>query len=314
MAVVPDACNCVDVAADLVWVGDVVGQPVTSHHHLVGGMSSIVVRCEFARETERAPDPLVLRVITDTGLLQREPDVIAREAEALRILRPSDLHAPEVIGSHYSPDVGRLLMTWCPGRMIIQRTPLEHRVEDLADLAAAIATTPLPAGHALGPWWSWADDGAEPPPWGDAGLWREAIELHRSRPAPSLPDDKVVLLHRDFHPLNVLWVHDRAARASVVDWVNACVGHPHAELGHCRWNLAVTVGPDAPGVFLDRYLEQTSDRGYGDYDIWWDIDSLLDKLPGPFGTSGWRAVGRTDLSSDRVAAVSETFLRSVLTR
>lgn len=107
----------------------------------------------------------------------------------------------------------------------------------------------------------------------------------------------------------MLW---SAQTAAVVDWVNACVGHPHAELGHCRWNLAVTVGVDAADRFLGSYLELTDDRGYGAYDRWWDLDSLLDKVPGPLDVSAWHAVGRSDLTEERVAQATDTFLRSVV--
>ncbi len=299
-----DSCRCHDLVADLAWAAEAVGSPVVAHDHLVGGISSTVLRCRFA---DRA-DPLVLRVIDDRALLAREPDIIDREAEALGILARSTLVTPALIASHDAPDVGRLLMTWLEGRIVIDREDLDQRVPAVAALAAEIAATPLPAGHRLSPWRSWARANPEPPSWGDAGLWRHAIAFHRAGEPPSLTDGAVVLLHRDLHPLNILWSDGPA----VVDWVNACVGHPHAELGHCRWNLAVTAGPVAADRFLDHYMELTDDRAYGPYSRWWDVDSLLDKLPGPGATSAWRAVGRADLTTDRVAAATDAFLRRVL--
>ncbi len=301
-----DSCRCDDVAADLVWVAEAVGAPVATHRHLVGGISSTVIRCEFAAGV----DPLALRVLDDRELLAREPDIIEREAEALRILarQLSEVRAPSLVAAEYSPDVGRLLMTWVEGRMIVDTDGLHDVVSDLAGAAADIAATPLPDGHRLSPWRSWARPDPEPPTWGDHGLWREAIAVHCAQDSPTLDGGAVTLLHRDLHPLNVLWTDT----PGVVDWVNACVGHPHAELAHCRWNLAVTAGFDVADRFVERYFELTADRGYGTYDRWWDVDSMLDKVPGPPGTAGWHAVGRTDITTHRVATITDSFLRAAL--
>ena len=288
----------------MAWAAEAVGSPVVAHVHLVGGIASTVLCCRF----EDRVAPLVLRVIDDRSLLAREPDIIDREAEALRILDAAPLRAPSLVAAEYSPEVGRLLMTWVGGRIVIRRDDLEPRVLALASVAADIAATPLPVGHRLSAWRSWARSDLSPPRWGDRGLWSEAIARYQDRPPPAPPAGGPMLLHRDLHPLNVLW----SGRPTVVDWVNACVGHPHAELGHCRWNLAVTVEPEAADRFLDHYLTLTADRGFGSFDPWWDIDSLLDKLPGPADTAGWSAVGRNDLTSEHVAATTDRFLRSVL--
>ncbi len=254
-------------------------------------------------------EPVVLRLIDDEALLQRELDIIDREAEALRILAAARMPAPKLVAAHYTPSLGRLLMTWVDGSIVIDRAGLTRCVDDLAAVAADIAATPLPTSHRLSPWRSWAAADPQPPRWGDVALWSDAIAFHRSAAAP--PAAAEVLLHRDLHPLNILWCGGAPA---VVDWVNACVGHPHAELGHCRWNLAATTDVEVADRFLARYLRRTAERGYGDYDPWWDVDSLLDKLPGPAETSAWHAVGRPDLTERHVASASDAFLRSVLRR
>ena len=299
------------IADHIAWVEAAVGDQVVAHDHLLGGISSTVLHCRFAARD----DSLVLRVIDDQGLLRREPDVIDREAEALRILATSPVgpRTPELVAAEYRPEVGRVLMTRLDGRIVIDRVGLGQRIDELAAIAADIAATPLPDGHRLGGWWSWVRPVPAPPAWGDEGLWTEALDVHRCGPPAVVHDRAPVLLHRDFHPLNILWPSGRAASPAVVDWVNACVGHPHAELGHCRWNLAVTVGLEAADRFLDRYLAATADRGVGPYDRWWDIDSLLDKVPGPITTTAWLAVGRHDMTDEHVTSTTDAFLRSVLT-
>jgi len=64
--------------------------------------------------------------------------------------------------------------------------------------------------------------------------------------------------------------------------------------------------------FSRPYTKLTDERVYGSYERWWDIDSLLDKLNGPLGTSAWQAVGRSDLTFERVATATDAFLRAVL--
>jgi len=302
------------------WAEEQVGSRVVEAWRLVGGMSSTVVGCRFAEA-----DPAVLRIIDNAEWLQREPYLIDQEAEGLRLLESSPVNAPRLIaasaGGVGGDGVGRLLMSWLDGAMIVDADHLRSRVEVLAEVAADIAATPLPFAHGLLPWRSWVGAAVTPPKWGDRELWAEAIARHRAGSRPVWPEP--VLLHRDFHPLNVLWPApdgaegdpdnpvDGRARPSVVDWVNACVGHPHAELAHCRWNLAVTVDLDAADAFLARYLTRT-EASYGLYDPWWDLDSILDKVAGPFGTEGWQAVGRTDIDQPAVITATETLLRSVL--
>ena len=197
------------------------------------------------------------------------------------------------------------MMTWLPGHMRAGSAEAAERAHELAAIAVAIAAAPLQSGHSFPPWRSWAPPEPSPPVWGDTALWRDAIDRFRSQDAPFA--EKNVLLHRDLHPLNVLWVGNDVS--GVVDWVNACVGHPHAELGHCRWNLTVLAGKDTAGDFLSTYLAQT---GTGPYDSWWDLAAVMGLLPDPPGVSGWHAAGRTDLTQPAVITRTEEFLRAAL--
>ena len=131
------------------------------------------------------------------------------------------------------------------------------------------------------------------------------IAAYQSMPVPVT--DRLVLLHRDFHPLNVLWVDGHPA--GVVDWVNACVGHPHADLGHCRWNLRVLVNSDAADSFLHTYVGMTRT---GEYSRWWDIAAVMGFLPGPLGTTAWNEAGRSDLGREFAVGATEHFLRAAL--
>ena len=62
-------------------------------------------------------------------------------------------------------------------------------------------------------------------------------------------------------------------------------------------------------AFLAEYVART---GGHLYDRWWDVAAVIGLLPGPIGTSGWRAVGRRDLTDRRVIESTEAFLRAAL--
>lgn len=267
---------------------------------MVGGMSSQVYRCWCDDGSE-----FVLRHITDTAWLEREPRLISNEAHTLDLLATSELMAPRHIASN--PEAGMLLMTLLPGETVSDSARLHSSSTQLADLATQIAAVELPHGHGLQPWRPWVNPDPAPPAWGDRSLWTEAIDWFNHTDPPELLVPS--LLHRDLHPLNVLWHGTEIV--GVVDWVNACVGHPHAELGHCRWNLAVLAGLDAAESFLDAYMASSTPDVYGHY---WDIAPVLSFLPGPIGLTGWHAVGRTDLTPDVVIERTEQLLRSALAR
>lgn len=283
----------------VVWIETAIGAPIARTVRLPGGMSSQVHRCWLADGTS-----VVVRHITDRDWLSREPYLIASEATALELLRETTVPAPEYIASDEVS--GRLMMSFVEGEMVTGAAGLSSRLSDLATLVHRIGSVDLPHDHGLVRWRPWAPASIDPPGWGDDRLWREAIDAFVSIEPP---EGKLSLLHRDFHPLNVLW--NGRIVSGVVDWVNACVGHPHAELGHCRWNLAVLAGPEAADAFLHVYLSISDDAAYTPY---WDLATVIGLLPGPIGLSGWHAIGRTDVTQQSVVTATEDFLVSALRR
>ena len=296
------------------WVESVTNRLVERSEPLLGGMSSLVQRCWLSDGSS-----VVVRHITDRDWLAREPGLIDRESTAMELLAEARLSghrltAPTHLASE--PEAGLLLMSWLPGQVQTDGKFLAEHVSSIANAAAVIAAVPLSltatlssatGGDRLGAWQSWVSESPEPPAWGDKKLWLRAIEIYTNQPVPT--NNRAVLLHRDLHPLNVLW--SGGELTGVVDWVNACIGHPHAELGHCRWNLAVLAGQEAADEFLDCYLGAVDLDGES-YDPWWDLASVLGLLPGPLGVSGWHAVGRTDLTLGKVVQTTEAFLSTAV--
>jgi aminoglycoside phosphotransferase (APT) family kinase protein len=80
-------------------------------------------------------------------------------------------------------------------------------------------------------------------------------------------------LHRDHHPMNVLW--SDGAISGVVDWVNACAGPLPVDLAHCRVNVAAMYGVDAAEVLRQEWERLSADA----YDPMWDLFTLLSMVP-----------------------------------
>ena len=198
-----------------------------------------------------AIDGLVLRWYEGGSFLEVEPDAVVREVAALTALAGTRVPAPRLVA--WSPDPAAVLMTLVPG---------EHRLD--AAGASAVLTV-LDAIHAVdpGPFAAWSYRGyheghdlPRPRWWRDARLWDRALALSAARPSSVAPG----VIHRDFHPGNVLWVGSEIS--GVVDWGNACLGPAAFDLAHYRVNVATLVGPGL-----------TDERFPGD--PIWDLEAAL---------------------------------------
>ncbi len=81
---------------------------------------------------------------------------------------------------------------------------------------------------------------------------REALVAHWPLTEPNTR----VLLHGDFWPGNVMWKDGQLA--AVIDWEDAAIGDPLADLANCRLELLWMFGADAMRAFTDRYTLVTS--------------------------------------------------------
>ena len=74
--------------------------------------------------------------------------------------------------------------------------------------------------------------------------------LSSGRALPALPEPQV-LLHGDFWPGNILWRDQRIA--AVIDWEDAAIGDPLADVAGCRVELLWHAGEDARNAFTGHY-------------------------------------------------------------
>ncbi len=73
---------------------------------------------------------------------------------------------------------------------------------------------------------------------------------------PGWEPNRSVLVHGDYWPGNVIW--QAGTLAAVIDWEDACLGDPLADLAAARVELACAYGNGAMERFTNSYLEATS--------------------------------------------------------
>ncbi len=184
-----------------------------------------------------------------------------RRVTALPVPTPEPL-AVDAMGRHVgSPTI---LMTRLLGRPVL-RPSVPSWIDGLANTLRSIASNGALDVQDLPTAESWRDPALPRPDWfADAGLWMAANDRADAGLIGSTPR----LLHRDFHPGNVLW--DRGLVSGVVDWLHACLGPIEIDIASCRVNIALTAGLEA----ADEFVVALGELG-ATYDRAWDLDKVL---------------------------------------
>jgi aminoglycoside phosphotransferase (APT) family kinase protein len=213
---------------------------------------------------------LVLRRWARPEWRTEDPDMTAhREARTLELLSTaSGVPAPRVVAADPDAehcDVPSLLLTRLPGRPPGLPSDMDAFVAQLAGTAAAIHAL---AGGGIPPFRRYyAIEQLAPPRWARRPeTFERAVEIAAAEPPPG----RSGFIHRDYHPENTLW--SRGRLTGVVDWTSASHGPLAVDLGHMRWNLAVSYGLDVADAFLER-ADAGPDQPY------WDLATALDVLP-----------------------------------
>ena len=231
----------------LAWAAARLGGPVISARALRGGMSSAVhvLAVEHADGERRQA---VLRRYVRPELNAEDPGIAAREARALRVAEAAAVPTPLLLAvdpTGAEAGAPAVLMSRLPGRVDWWPSDPGRWLAGMAGLLPRIHAAPLPPAGMLGPFAPYPQASYQPPSWARyPRVWRRAAEICHG-PPPGLP---TVLVHRDFHPGNVLWWRGRIS--GVVDWQAVCTGPAVADVAHCRVNL-LTLGADAAGRFTD---------------------------------------------------------------
>jgi aminoglycoside phosphotransferase (APT) family kinase protein len=254
----------------LAWVEQTLGSSarVVGWKRLTGGLTSIVHRLTVERNGCR--EEYVLRWwVPDSEWEQWIARAVPLEAAVLTKLEASDIPAPRVIGSTTDTALGgpAILMTRLPGKMQLMPRDRERWLRQMAQMLARIHALPVDSK----PFESWLDRSqlSPPPDASRADIWREAIALVAEERTPT----RTCFLHRDYQHFNMLWSRERLT--GVVDWIEACVGPPEADVGHCRLNLTVLFSAGVADRFRAIYEVESGHR----VDAWWDVHALLSYGP-----------------------------------
>jgi aminoglycoside phosphotransferase (APT) family kinase protein len=271
-------------ARAIAWCEAVTGGRVANVAALDGGTSSAIHALDLA--DGRA---LVLRRYVREDWLAEEPDVPYREPTVLELLRDRPLPTPRLVAADPTgAGAGdpALLMTRLPGAIVWAPADLDAFLRGLAALLPPIHATP--ADPRLPDYRPYALETDRPPAWTERPhVWERGFAVFDEPP----PGDERRFIHRDFHPGNVLW--SDGAVSGVVDWANASIGNPSADVGHCRMNLAGVLGLAAADSFLELC-------GIADYHPYWDIVAALG--------------GFDEATLSRWTPVEEEFLARAVTR
>lgn len=288
------------------WVESVIGPGahVTSVRRLRGGVSSAVhaLTVKQGGQTSR----LVLRRFVRADWVAREPDIARREAAALRLLARSNVPAPRLIAvdeDNSTAGVPSVLMTRLPGRTVLASSDVDSWLQQMTDMLPRIHAA-RPTAAEL-PWrYEPYNDPAtlRAPDWSKRPCdWEVALAVAKG----NRPGDGEHLIHRDYHPANLLWLRSRIS--GVADWVNACRGPAGVDIGHCRRNLALLHGVAVADRFLDYCLD------WAHYDPYWDIITLTDWLPEAETYAGWPDLG-VDVTTANVRARADEYVASLIAR
>ena len=252
-------------SAILDWVSALTGSTAVPAGEPLAGASTATIW------PVRADAEQVIVKVYDLGIEEIGADDVERDARAMRAAAELGLTAPRLLAE--DPLGERLgdpaiVMTRLAGEPRAHgRDDPDGWVDGLADVLIAVAQAGRPAQwlHDRRPWFHLP---VEPPSWaGDPGPWRSMNDML----AAPLPSGPIGFIHRDFHPLNVVW--DGGSPVGLVDWVNGCLGPIESDIACCRFNIA-SADDGLDGLALaDRFLQRCLDAGLTWHPLW-DLEWL----------------------------------------
>ncbi len=238
----------------------------------------------------------VVRIFDAQRWEEDTADLSNRETVVLEALLASKLATPEPMAT--LPGNG-VVMSFLPGAVNLPTEPDSTWLTQLAVALTEIHASEITVPYHYESWNNFEPD-TSPSWWTDAVQWNRAQALHKQK--VSAP---VVFIHRDYHPLNLLWQGNRVC--GVVDWINGCMGPAHVDISHCRLNLALMYGMQAADGFRDAY-QQLNPRWL--YQPYWDLDAAFGAMPNPKVYPPWETFGLTGLNEqiirERLIALVES--------
>lgn len=251
----------------------------------------------------------VLRLYDNQEWLATEPDLCEHEAHALMVAQSAKVRTPNLIA--YEPDasvagVAVLLMSHLDGDVWLTPTDMNDWLQQAADALAKIHQLTVPDFQ----WQHFRyvrQNKLRVPTWTDyPQVWQSLIDLIQ-QPEPDTPQH---FIHRDYHQTNFLWQNGKLT--GVVDWINACIGVAHVDVGHMRVNLALLYSVETADAFLRAY--QRANPAY-EYHPYWDAMTLIDATlyddQAPSIYRPWLDFGITNITDEAVQERTEQLAQAI---
>ena len=246
------------------------GRRLLRSWRLRGGVSAEVTALEYETETGEQHRAVARR--HGPADLASDPQIAQHEFRLLRFVTAAGIPAPTPLWVDDSCDLFEtpiLVVSFVEGEIDLNPVDLSGSLQQLAAVLAQIHAVdishagldflPRQAGHS-----------GAPPALLDTSLREDEIRAAlASMPPPQRRTP--VLLHGDFWPGNVLW---RAGRlAGVIDWEDAAVGDPLADVANARLEILWAFGHEAMADFTQDYQSVTGQDFTGL--PYWDLYAAL---------------------------------------
>ena len=234
------------------------------------------------------------------------PGWVRREALGCRAVAGAPFPAPRLVASDLE---GRATGGWAnltthlPGAVRLDRLG-PAAIDALAALAVAVHAVDVDDRLRPPPFTSWVPAPVRVPAWSRRpALWAEAIE-RCGGPVPPTPQH---LVHRDFHPGNVLWRGDVVS--GLIDWAETAWGPSDLDVAHAGANFAMLHSVDDALAFAAAY-ERHGGRLDPDPDArrYWTCLDALGFLPEPLLIVSELVRRRPDLDAEGVRERLEDLL------
>jgi hypothetical protein len=254
------------------WAQEHLDDEIVSIEPIGGGLTDTISAIHF-----RTGNPVVLRYVSITRWGEVGRRHVVSEALGCRLMEGSGLPVPRLIASDPTGEGAgdyANMTSWLPGRVRLE--PLGRpAIDELARIATVIHATPAPERPR--PYAFWVPQDLYVPEWTSRpALWQRAIDIFHG----GAPDTPHCIVHRDFHPGNILWDGDRIT--GVIDWAETSWGPADLDVAHSRTNFAILHDLRSADEFSAAYAHY---GGRIDPDPeahrFWQISDILGFMPDP---------------------------------
>lgn len=290
-------------ALDAFAPGSVLGESVP----MGGGVSATTTAFEAV-----FPDGAYRRFIArQPGPWAREDrDGVKREFETLRRVSRSGLPVPAPRYLEPDGEDNFYVLDYIDGEPNLAPKNWEPYVREFAEKLALIHRVDVAAAGLQGvrrlknPWTPRRETS-------DARMREEEIRALLESIGPQQGPNPEVLRHGDYWPGNLLWRNEKIV--AIIDWENACLGEPLADLAIARldiaWVAGIAVAEQVTNCYLQANPIETSLLPY------YDLVACL-RPCGEFETwaPAYTALGRPDITAETIVATQNEFADRALSQ